>query len=69
MAAKDNGKDSGDDTVVMSNAVFHKIVDLNREAKSKVSVVGGNSVQAGYRDATIGVLDEQFNLLEIFETD
>ena len=67
--AKDNNESVNSNIVTMSNAVFHKLVELNREAVNKVSVVGGNSVQAGYRDATIAVLDKQYNLLEVFETD
>ena len=67
--AKDSNKDSGSDIVTMSQAVFHKLVELNRDAVNKVSIVGGNSIQAGYRDATIKVLDEQYQLLEVFETD
>ena len=62
----DSGKDK-DDTVVVSVRVVKQLVKLNRDAKGAVSLVGGNSVQDGYRDNTTAILDKQYELLEVFD--
>ena len=55
--------------VTMSKAVLDKLIKLNRDAHAAVSLVGGNSVQDGYRDNTFKVLDSQLELLTVFEPD
>ena len=57
---------NGDATVTISQRVIAKLVALNRDAKNEVSLVGGNSVQDSYRNATVAKLDEQYQLLEVF---
>ena len=56
-----------DDTITMSVAVLEKLIKLNRDARDAVSPVGGNSVQETYKQNTFKVLDQQFELLEVFE--
>ena len=63
------GENNDDGVITMSVAVLNKLVKLNEDAKSAVSLVGGNSVQDSYRDNTIKVLDEQHTLLEVFVSD
>ena len=54
------------ETITMSVSVLNKLIELNKQAKEKVSPVGGNSVQISYRNNTIEVLNEQMQLLEVF---
>ena len=61
-----DNNEKGDATVTISQRVIAKLVTLNRDAKNEVSLVGGNSVQDGYRNATVAKLDEQYQLLQVF---
>ena len=61
--------DDKDDTVVISMRVISKLVTLNRDARKAIEPAGGNSVQEGYRNACIGKLDDQYQLLEVFVED
>ena len=61
--------DEQENTVTMSVAVLEKLIKLNRDARDAVSPVGGNSVQETYKLNTFKVLDQQFELLNIFEPD
>ena len=61
--------DDKDDTVVISTRVIQKLVELNRDARKAIEPAGGNSVQDGYRNACIGKLDDQYQLLDVFVED
>ena len=53
----------------VSQKVFEKLIDLNRDAYAAVSEVGGNSVQDSYKRNTQNILNEQKQLLEVFVDD
>ncbi len=57
---------SDDKLIEMSVSVLNKLIKLNKDADSAVSLVGGNSVQDGYRDNTRDILNKQLELLDIF---
>ena len=61
--------DKQENTITMSVAVLEKLIKLNRDARDAVSPVGGNSVQETYKLNTFKVLDQQLELLDIFEPD
>ena len=61
--------DGNETTVTISTKVVQKMVELNREARKAIEPAGGNSIQDGYRNACIGKIDEQYQLLEIFDPD
>ena len=58
--------DPTDPVVTMTLTVLTKLIALNSEAVAAVSLVGGNSVQDGYRENTKQVLAQQKTLMEVF---
>ena len=58
---------SSDATVTISMKAMHRIVELNRSARKAIEPAGGNSVQEGYRNNCIGKIDEQYQLIEVFD--